>query len=131
VTITGRYRTSGSDNTTARYFQSSVGLNQNAGASNQAQTVQSSFALGSQGDAGLPMFSMVVDFLRPAQNAIPKNVAGSLQFFDAGGNLYIGRAFAGTHDNTNTPFVVDSFSVISSAASSMTGVVRVYGYANS
>jgi hypothetical protein len=129
-TITGRYRASGSDNTTARYFQMSNGLDINGTASNQAQSGATSFALGSQGSAAIPAWHLIVDFIQPNVSNKWKAVVGSLQFFD-GTSLYIGRPFNGVLDTTGSAFQVDSFSVISSAASSITGNYRVYGYSDS
>ncbi len=124
--ITGRFRTAGTDNTSARYFQMSTGLNFSGTASNQADSATTSFTLGSQGTAAFPAYSIVLDFFRPAQSAFPKNVSGSLVFFD--GSTYIGRAINAMHDNNSVAFSADSFSFISSAASSMTGTVQAYGY---
>ena len=125
--ITGRFRTAGTDNTSARYFQMSVGINIAATASNQVDSGTSSFTLGTQGTLALPFYSLVLDFFRPNQSGIPKNISGSLVFFDGTSN-YIGRAINGVFDNNSVAFQADSFSFISSAASSMTGTVQAYGY---
>jgi hypothetical protein len=129
-TITGRYRTSGTDNTAARHYQMSPGLIPAGSASNGTNNGSTSYSLGNQGDATYPMWSLELDFMRPAVNAAIKNAFGHLVFYDGSSN-YIGRAILMTHDNSNTPFVADSFSIISSAASSITGNYRVYGYADS
>ena len=129
-TITGRYRTSGTDNTTARYYQMSTGLTNGGGASNQTNNGSTSFSLGNQGDATYPIWSLELDFIRPAVNAAIKNAFGHQVFYDGSAN-YIGRSILLIHDNANTAFIADSFSIISSAASSITGNYRVYGYADS
>lgn len=126
--ITGRLRTSGTDNSSALYFQMSPGIKNNGTADNQNQTAATSFALGSQGSATVPVSNIILDFLRPNVNAAVKVAAGSATFYD---NVnYVGRALSLVFENA-TAFQVDSFSFISSAASSMTGNVLVYGYANS
>jgi hypothetical protein len=128
-TMTGRYRASGSDITTSRYFQMSTGIQIDGTASNQAQSGASSFALGNQGSTGFPVWRLVVDFIQPNVSNVYKTVVGSLQFGD-GSSLY-GRAFNGQLDSNVGAFQVDSFSIISNTASSITGNYRVYGYANS
>jgi len=128
--ITGRVRTSGTDNSTARYYQMSTGIDYGGTASNQAQSGATSFALGNQGTSANPFSNIILDFLRPNVNAFQKTASGALTFFD-GSAFYIGRAFNGTFDNNTVALQIDSFSFISSAASSMTGNVRVYGYADS
>jgi len=129
--ITGRVRTSGSDNTSSRYFQMSPGMTIAGGgaASNQVNEAASSFTLGTQGSSTLPVSNIVLDFLRPNVNAFQKTAVGSQVFFDPGN--YIGRAVNLIFDNNGAALQIDSFSFISSAASSMTGNVRVYGYADS
>jgi len=129
--ITGRVRTSGTDNTSSRYFQVSPGMTIAAGgsASNQTNDGTSSFTLGTQGSSTTPCANFVLDFLRPNVNDFQKTAVGS-QLFLSGGN-YIGRSTNLIFDNNGVAFQIDSFSFISSAASSMTGNVRVYGYADS
>ena len=124
--ITGRFRTAGTDNSTARYFQMSVGINIGSTASNQVDSSASSFTLGVQGSASIPNYSLVLDFFRPNVSNITKNISGSLVYFDP--SNYIGRAINGVFDNNSVAFQADSFSFISSAASSMTGTVQAYGY---
>ena len=128
-TMTGRYRASGSDNTTSRYFQMSTGIDISAVASNQAQSTASSFALGNQGNTAFPVWRLVVDFIQPNVSNVIKTVVGSLQFGD-GSSLY-GRTFNGLLDTTGSAFQVDRYSIISNSALSITGNYRVYGYANS
>jgi len=122
--ITGRFRTAGTDNTTSRYFQMSVGLLQNGTANNQADSGTTSFTLGTNNTDSI--YSIVLDFFQPAPSSIRKTISGSLVMLNVAGA--IGRAINGLHDNSGTPFVADSFSFISSAASSMTGTVQAYGY---
>ena len=128
-TITGRIRSGGADVTSAKYYQMSVGLTEGAGASNQGESGQTSFALGNGGDASYPNWNLSVDILQPQVSTVFNPICGSLQFFN--GTNYIGRAFNATYNNGTTATSYDSFSVISSVASSLTGVYRVYGYADS
>jgi len=128
--ITGRFRAAGADITTSRYFQMSSGIDYNGSAANQSQSAATSFALGNQGSSAAPYWSWSVDFIAPEVSSLDKTIMGNLQFFD-GSALYIGRQFSGILDTTGSAFQVDSFSVISSAASSITGRYRVYGYADS
>lgn len=128
-TITGRIRSGGADVTDAKYYQMSVGLTEGAGGSNQGQSGATSFALGNGGNANYPNWTLSVDILQPQVSTVFNPISGSFQFFNE--TNYIGRAFNATYNNGTTATSYDSFSVISSVASSITGVYRVYGYADS
>lgn len=128
VTLTGRYRAGGSDNTTARYFQMSAGFAADGTGSDQADSLTTSLTLG----GATTFFSWVlsVDVYAPNISNIYKPMSGSLQFYPGSG-AYRGRAFAAALDTTGAAFQVDSFSLISNTASSISGNYRVYGYADS
>jgi len=128
--ITGRVRTSGTDNSSGQYFQMSTGIDNGGNLKNQANSGSTSFTLGNQGNSSYPASNIVLDFFRPNVNAYLKAMSGSLTFFD-GVSIYVGRALNMLFDNNNVALQIDSFSFISSTASSMTGNVRVYGYADS
>lgn len=129
--ITGRLRSAGVDYTTARYFQMSTGINLSGTTSNQADGGTTSWTLGSQGSSAFPMYGLTLDFIAPNISSIAKLASGYLNYYD-GTATYIGRAINLIFDTTTgTPFTADSFTIISSAASSMTGIYRVYGYTDS
>jgi hypothetical protein len=128
--ITGRFRTAGADITTSRYFQMSTGIDFNGTGANQNDANTTAFTLGTQGSSTIPFWSWTVDFIAPQVSSVRKTVMGNLQFFN-GTSLYIGRQFGGVLDTTGAAFQCDSFTIISSSASSITGRYRVYGYADS
>ena len=128
VTLTGRYRASGSDNTTSRYFQMSAGYDAGGAASDQADSLTSSITLG--GASTFASWFLSVDVFAPNISNIYKGMQGSLQFYPGSGS-YRGRAFAAALDTLGAAFQVDSFTLISNTASSISGNYRVYGYADS
>ena len=125
-TLTARFRTAGSDNTTARYNQAAGGRTSDGAAANQnnsdttALDILTNFSIGG--------YSINLDIFDPF--ATKNTFANGFYTIDgnaAGANvvsLPTGILFRNT-----TSF--DSFTVISSVASSLTGVARVYGYTNS
>jgi len=116
TTLTGRYRTSGTNNTSAIYSQNSPGNPTAVGVSNQT-----SFDMG-QMDATVYFYCLTLDFIDP-QVAGPCAAMGNLLYLDSA-TAYQGRAInLGVYNTAQ----FDSFTIISSAGT-LTGTYRVYGY---
>jgi hypothetical protein len=131
ITITGRYRTTGTDNSTARYYQASAGFQSSNAADNLAQATQTSFAFGSLVTTMTnAAFVLNIDFYEPNINRNEKLATGS-KIFHNDSATYSAQHLGLVFDNNGTAFQADSFSFISGTASSMTGSYQVYGYAKS
>ena len=130
ITLTGRFRASGSDITTSRYFQGSSGLSSDGTGADQADSVTSSWTFGGASSTTALWF-LSVDVLAPQVATQSGALLGSHAFYPGSGGLR-GRAFAGMYNPSGGgTFQADSFTLISNTASSMTGRYRVYGYADS
>jgi hypothetical protein len=128
VSLTMRLRAGGSDNTTSNYYQGSPGFDSNNSVKNTANNEASSLTIGTTYPSSTVAVggSIVLDVLQP-QVTEKTHLLGHVTFFTTSGHLET-HAVGALH-NTTTSF--DSLSLISSVASSITGVVRVYGYGDS
>jgi len=126
-TLTGRVRVSGTDKSDSGYYQMSTGLDFAGNTANLLNNASTSFALGQSNS----QMSLVLDFISPQVSSSYKNIQGSMVNVDGVAPSGIkGRSINGQYYNA-TALQVDSFSLISSVASSLTGVYRVYGYSES
>ena len=119
--LTARMRASGSDNTTSNYFTTLYGTNSLGSSAALAQAAGSSFNYQS----ALNNYAFAIDLINPKVAAIT-HVLGNFSSSDGGGTF--ARSGAWFFD-ASTQF--DSFTFISSVASSMTGSYRLYGYSES
>jgi hypothetical protein len=116
TTLTGRFRTSGTNNTSAIYSQYSPGNPTAVGIANQT-----SFDMGTM-DSTIHLYCLTLDFIDP-KVAGPCAAMGNLLYLDSV-NAYQGRAInLGVYDTAS----FDSFTIISSAGT-LTGTYRVYAY---
>jgi hypothetical protein len=125
-TLTARFRTAGSDNTTARYNQAAAGRTSTGSAANQNNNDSTAIDILQNNSTG--GYSINLDIFDPFSAA--ETFANG--FYTIRGNAAGANAVSlptGIIFRNTTSF--DSFTVISSVASSLTGVARVYGYANS
>lgn len=128
VALTMRMRASGTDSSAASYYQAAPGYSSGAAVKDTANNASTSFTIGTTyASASLGQFaSIVLDVIDPQQTS-QTFLAGFAMFYNTDGNFEthaIGANFFAT-----TSF--DSLSLISSVASSITGIYRVYGYADS
>ena len=124
--LTARFRTAGSDNTTARYNQASAGRDSGGNAVNISQSDATSFSIGT--NFSVLGFAINLDIFDPfAATQTLGNGFYTINGNPAGENVQSSPTSIEFRNTTS----FDSFTVISSVASSMTGVARVYGYANS
>jgi hypothetical protein len=127
ATLTGRVRVAGTDRSDSGYYQMSTGLDFAGNAANLLNNASTSFALGQSNS----QMSLVLDFIAPQISSSYKNIQGSIVSSDGVAPAGIkGRSINGQYYNA-TALQVDSFSLISSVASSLTGVYRIYGYSES
>lgn len=124
--ISMRLRAAGSDNTTSNYFAATAGFTSANAASDQGEASQSAFNLGTTFASTAIPSVYTFDVFNP-QIAEATSLQGIYNFTNVSGNL-ISRS-GGYNFNATTAF--DSLTLISSVASSITGVFRVYGYADS
>jgi len=125
--FTLRLRASGSDDSTANYRTAGSGINSSASAVTRCNNLATSFTVG-ESDNTEVAYSLVLDVISP-QVATDTNMHGGYCFFDKPvSSGYINISVSGNHQTT-TQF--DSLSFISSVASSITGIYRVYAYADS
>ncbi|MFZ9707894.1 MAG: hypothetical protein ACO3CG_08680 [Ilumatobacteraceae bacterium] len=124
--FTMRLRASGSDDTTAVYQSAQLGFDTGNTASNATNVNASSWTVGEQ-DAAVVRYAFVADVIRP-QVAVNTLMLAQYNFVNKAASANIYRT-GGFFFNNATQF--DSLSFISSVASSITGVYRVYGYADS
>jgi hypothetical protein len=116
TTLTGRFRTSGTNNTSAIYSQYSPGNPTAVGIANQT-----SFDMGTM-DATVYLYTLTLDFIDP-QVAGPCAAMGNLIYLDTA-TAYQSRAInLGVYNTAQ----FDSFTIISSAGT-LTGTYRVYAY---
>jgi hypothetical protein len=124
--ITMRLRAAGSDITTTNYDVAFIGISNLGGSGNAANVSQTAWDVG-QIDSGAPWCYMVLDVIAP-QVATNTFITGQVSFVETTGAAYITRNGSGVFRLTTS---VDALTVISSVASSITGVYRVYGYSES
>lgn len=128
VALTMRMRASGTDSSAASYFQAAPGYSSGAVVKDTANNASTSFTIGTTyASASVGQFaSIVLDVIDPQQTS-QTFLAGFAMFYNTDGSLEthaIGANFFAT-----TSF--DSLSLISSVASSITGIYRVYAYSDS
>lgn len=126
ATLTMRMRASGTDNTAASYRTAGYGGNSTGSAASVTGNAQTSWNFAEQ-DAGIAGYALTMDLFSP-QVATFTAAAGQYNYFLQTPNGSQAIAFTAHHDST-TQF--DSLSFISSVASSITGIYRVYGYTDS
>lgn len=124
--FTGRLRASGSDITATNYATAQVGYTTGAAASNFTNAGVSSWSLA-ESDGPTCRYNCIIDLMQP-QVAVETNIFTSIAYTDKTGATIVYRAGMGQYYQATQ---ADSFSFISSVASSMTGVYRVYGYRDS
>lgn len=111
--FTMRLRAGGSDNSTANY-------------SNNGVSGATSFAF-IESDSARCVYTVQFDVLNP-KVAQSTRILGSLFSVNKAASAFLTTNISGAFEATTS---FDSLSIISSVASSMTGTVRVYGYADS
>ena len=123
INLTGRMRISATDDTTSTYATMLLGITDTGTASNVSNTAQSSFTLKTTNNN--PTYAASFTFLNPFASVrtniltqISSVIPGTAPIGSSGTLLF----------NATTSF--DSFSFIASTGT-ITGTVKVYGYANS
>ena len=125
--FTGRLRIAGTDQTSANYTWSALGFANNGATSNNNNSTQTAWGLGeSDNSATLQRYQLFLDLCQPKINA-PTIGRMWYNYVDKGATANVFRIGTLVTENSQE---ADSFSFISSVASSMTGSYRVYGYAN-
>jgi hypothetical protein len=124
--ISMRLRTAGSDNTTSNYFAATPGFASANSASNQGEASQSVFNFGTTYAGAAVPSNYTFDVFNP-QIAQSTAMQGIYNFFNTSGN-FVSRPGSYNFDPATS---FDSLTLISSVSSSITGVFRVYGYADS
>ncbi len=124
MTMTGRFRAAGADNTTANYFNG-YNLVDNSAGGNSSVSNNSQTAFNFQFAESSRPFQGFIDIQTPflAQRSV---IFPRIQCQSSTGNRQILQG-SGQIDLTTS---FDSFSIIASTGT-MTGVVKAYGYANS
>jgi hypothetical protein len=121
--LTLRFRTAGTDNTAAgRYMQASVGYDSESGSANLAQPSANSFTVAT--NYATEPIVINLDVFNP-QQTLRTWGTGFYTSDSSSGAAVQTRATSFKHSDTTS---FDSMSLISSVASSMTGIYRVYGY---
>ena len=123
--ITGRFRTAGSDNTTANYQTMFLGITQSGSATNETALSGSSILLGETGTQARSGYSF--DVLQPFAT-LTTEIVGNYTCRNSASNGNITRTGGGQFGLTTS---FDSFTLISSVADNISGTIRAYGYANS
>ena len=123
--LSGRMRAGGADDTTGPYQNMFVGIDNNGTASNSTSAGDTKFLLG-ESDTNC-RYTLSADILNPF-NSVPTTLHAHYSFLNKAATVSVGRVGTGIV-SAATSF--DSFSFISSVASSMSGNYKVYGYANS
>ena len=121
--FTIRMRASGTDDSSNVYGYMMPGYSYAAAASNSIAEAQTSFVVGEQ-DSAIVRYFANFDIIAP-QLATPTYFMGGYNFLNKAAGASIARSGV-MQFTSSTQF--DSLSFISSVASSITGVYRVYGY---
>ena len=125
--FTMRLRASGTDDTTANYDYAFGGLSVSpATTSVSGAQLATSWVIGEQ-DAANVAYNLVLDVVAP-QVATRTFINGSYTYVDKANSVWVAR-FGSGYFRATTQF--DALTFISSVASSITGIYRVYGYADS
>ena len=122
TTLTMRMRVGGADTTTGNYNTMLVGLTNGGAGANLTGNSQTSFAAAS---TRVGRYALVADIINPFATGYT-HFAVSIGTRES--TASVGRAGVYIFDDTTS---FDSLSFIGSAASSLTGNYKVYGYANS
>jgi len=125
TTITGRYRASGTDNTSSIYNSALSIARVTTSVAVVGVNGGTSFTMGYNAGTNNGPFGQSWDFLSP-QAAAEKQIVGTGFGYNSELDTYSANWFGG-HGNTTTQF--DSFSWISSTGT-ITGSYYVYGYQN-
>lgn len=125
ATFSLRFRAAGSDDANAQYDYAFRKTGSIGTGVNVTGIVQTSFAIG-ESDSTAVRVAMVFDVVAP-QIATPSYILGTSSYLDTGNTEWFTQVGGGVF-RTTTAF--DSLTLISSVASSITGVYRVYGYAD-
>ena len=125
TTITGRYRASGTDNSSSIYNSALSIARVNTNVAVTGVNGGTSFTMGYNASSNNGPFGQSYDFLSP-QAAAEKQIVGTGFGYNSELDQYAANWFGG-HGNTTTQF--DSFSWISSTGT-ITGSYYVYGMAN-
>lgn len=127
ATFTGRLRASGTDNSASSYFTLFQGIDNTGTQRGNTGSGQTSFNMGqTDGTTANVRNTYSLDIISP-QVTENTYLLGQMTWVDTGASFTAGFAGGAVFTGT-TQF--DSFSFISSVASSITGVYRVYGYAD-
>jgi len=120
-----RLRAASVDNTTSVYETMFMGIDTGGTARNSVGATLTSFSMGEE-DAGAfaTEYTLTLDVKNP-QLTLPTTLLGSYAFVDRTPTFRAIRVGGGVFQSTTS---FDSLTFISSIASSMSGVVRVYGY---
>ena len=125
--FTMRLRAAGSDATTANYDSMFAGM-ATTGVDDQIGVAQTSFLVGeSDGAVFVDEYALTFDIFSPQLTAKTRFL-GNYVFVDKAAGKRVARSGGGLFALTTS---FDSLTFISSVASSISGTVRVYGYANS
>ena len=127
VDLTCRLRASGTDNTSALYGTMLNGISATGTSMNSTANGGTSWNFG-EADSGNPFWQMSVDILSPELTE-RTNLIGGLVAVDKAATAGAFHRTGAWNYNATTQF--DSLSVISSVASSISGVYRIYGYSDS
>lgn len=122
ATFTMRLRASGADDTSSQYNTAYRGVGSDGGSDIQSSINTSNWVFGESDTA--VFYNIAIDLFQP-QIATRTTHVGQYTFVNTTATAHVMRSGGGQFSGT-TQF--DSLSFISSVASSMTGVYRVYGY---
>jgi len=122
--MTGRYRASGSDNTTSNYYNAvSIARVDGSSATQGNSSAGTSFNMGYMSSGTPGTYGITLDFLSP-QAAAKKQIAGGGFGYNSGQDAFAAYSIGGWFNGT-TQF--DAFSLIASTGT-ITGSYAVYGY---
>jgi hypothetical protein len=125
--MTGRYRASGSDNTTSNHYSAlSIARVDGSSATQGNSSAATSFNLGYMSSGTPGTYGLTLDFLSP-QAAAKKQIFGGGFGYNSGQDAFAAYSL-GAWFNATTQF--DAFSLIASTGT-ITGSYAVYGYSNS
>jgi hypothetical protein len=119
--LTLRFRTAGTDNTANRYMQAAVGYDSESGTANLAQPSATSLTVATNYATEPVVINL--DIFNP-QQTLRTWGTGFYTSDSSSGAAVQTRATSFKHGDTTS---FDSMTLISSVASSMTGIYRVYG----
>lgn len=124
--FTMRLRAAGTDDSNAQYDYALFGVDNGGGSGANGAALQTSWLFSEQ-DSATVRYTLNLDILAP-QLTTPTYYNGFHNYLNKAGTSWVARMGAGIFRSTTS---FDSLTFISSVASSITGVYRVYGYADS